>query len=132
MKYTLVLLALLWHAALFAQEPTNLQTMQPDGDYENIKVEKLTTDPLATCFVIWVKKSVKAHYHVTHTENLYVLEGTGVMQLGDREIEIGPGSFVTIPKGTVHSVVVTSEQPLKVLSVQAPEFMGQDRHFIEE
>ena len=115
--------------SLFAQQ--SLMELQPSKEYENILVEKLTTDEYASCYVIWVKQAVKAHKHEHHTENLYIIEGTGEMLLGDKKIQIKSGDFVNIPQGEIHSVNVTSEIPLKVLSVQAPEFLGKDRIFID-
>ena len=71
------------------------------------------------------------HYHQDHAETVYILEGTGTMTLGEDTIQVKAGDFIYIPPGTHHSVVVTSEEPMKVLSVQAPEFKGVDRHFVE-
>jgi len=62
---------------------------------------------------------------------VYVLEGTGMMQLGDPTLVITSGSYINIPKNTVHSVKVTSDTPMKVLSIQSPKFTGKDRHFLE-
>ncbi len=125
--YTIILIAIC--QSLLAQQ--SLTDLQPSNEYENILVEKLTTDEYASCYVIWVKQEVKEHKHEHHTENLYIIDGTGKMLLGNKTIRVKAGDFVTIPYGTVHSVEVTSETPLKVMSVQAPEFLGKDRVFIE-
>lgn len=109
----------------------DLKGLTPDTDYDNIHVQQVGSDAHSTTFVIWVKEEVKPHYHKTHTETLYVIEGNGIMQLGDDGSRIGPGDLLIIPPNTVHSVEVTSDVPLKVLSVQAPEFHGKDRHFTE-
>ena len=52
---------------------------------------------------------------------------------GDKEkvFEIKKGDVVFIPKNTAHAVKSTGKQPLKVLSVQSPNFDGKDRIFIE-
>ncbi len=104
--------------------------MNYEGD-EAIHVEKLATDSLASTFMIWIKEGVKAHFHASHTEYVYVLEGEGSMMLGEEEVMIQPGQLIYIPVGTVHSAVVKAGSELKVLSVQTPEFKGQDRVFIE-
>ena len=128
MRIVLTILGILCLLNVKAQV-TNINEMQPPADLENIHVEKLASDSLSTSFVIWVKQQVKSHYHAFHTETLYVLEGTGVFNLGEKVINLGPGDFIEIPKGTYHSVYVTSSIPMKVLSVQAPEFHGKDRIF---
>lgn len=129
MRHLIHILLIISSFPAFSQ--TSLSEMQPSKDYDNILVEKLTTDERASCFVIWIKESVRPHKHEHHSENLYVIEGEAEMKLGEESILIKPGDYITIPQGTVHSVKVTSEVPLKVLSVQAPEFLGKDRVFVE-
>lgn len=129
MKQLLLVALFLQTISSYAQ--TNLEEIQPSSDYDNILVQKITTDQHASCFLIWIKDSVRAHKHEHHTENLYVISGNGHMKLNNNSIPISSGDFITIPQGTIHSVKVISENPLKVLSVQAPEFLGKDRVFIE-
>lgn len=128
MRILLTIFTFLLTQTIYAQV-INISEMQPPAEFENIHVEKLATDSLSTSFVIWVKQEVKSHYHAFHTETLYVLEGTGVFNLGEKVVNLAPGDFIEIPKGTFHSVFITSPTPMKVLSVQAPEFNGKDRIF---
>jgi len=130
MKQLIVFLICLAPALTFGQQ-VNLNEFKPTEDFDNVWVKKMSTDERASTFVIWVKKEVKLHKHEAHTENIYVLDGFATMTLGDQEIEIQPGDFITIPKGTPHAVVVTSRGPLKVISIQAPEFIGKDRILLE-
>lgn len=127
MKYFLLLLGITIGFTVHAQ--TNILQLQPDKAYDNISVQKLATDTNSTSFVIWVKNNVKSHKHAHHTETLYVLEGEADMKLGGEEVKLVPGIYLNIPANTFHSVKVTSQIPLKVLSVQAPEFLGEDRVF---
>lgn len=117
---------------LSAQQITNIADFQPELNYDNVHVYEIDSDPLASTYIIWVKHDVAEHYHAEHTEIVYVLEGTGVMTLGDLTRTIRPGDYVFIPKGTKHSVEVKSESPMKVLSVQTPQFDGSDRVKTEE
>lgn len=43
------------------------------------------------------------HVHYEQEEAFYVLEGTFTFQSGDTTIEARPGSFVWVPRGTVHT-----------------------------
>jgi len=132
--YRLVLAIILVTFALFgqAQEITNLIQEQPVDDFENIKVQKLGTTPQGTSFIIWVKENVKPHLHKHHTEVIYVVEGSAEMVIDGLARPIQKGDFIQIKPNTVHEVTrVTSTEPLKVLSVQAPEFFGDDRIFID-
>ena len=115
-----------------SQESVNLKEIKPNADFDNIHIKKVYTDQNSTSFVIWVEKSVRPHFHKVHTESLYVIEGTAEMKIGDKTLTIKEGDYFTVPENTIHSVVVTSKIPLKVLSLQAPEFLGEDRHFVED
>ena len=114
-----------------AQNPINSDTIGLKTISDNIYNRPLFTDSLASSFVIVIKKEVKAHKHLNHTEHVVVLAGTGQMKLGDKQFEIKKGDVLLIPKNTVHSVKTTSKDPLKVLSLHAPYFDGKDRIFID-
>jgi len=127
------LLALLFCTGILcAQHTYHIPSVQPaETSFENIHVLPLESDSLTSSFIIWVKSEVRAHYHRYHTEQVIVLEGEGIMQLGGKSLKVVAGDFITIPKNTVHSVQTTSEQPLKVLSIQSPRFTGEDRIFVD-
>ena len=115
-----------------AQTKESLNDIKPAKDYDNILPQKIAGDSLSTSFIIWIKKEVKAHKHIKHSETIYILEGTGTMKVGDKSFDVKAGDYLFIPMGTVHSLKVTSTTPAKVLSIQAPEFLGDDRVFVEE
>lgn len=118
---------------VFGQSYLHISDIQPNEEYENIHVKKIAEDSLQSVFIIWIKKGVKEHFHAMHSENIVVLEGEGMMSLGDELFLIKTGDYVNIPKGTPHSVTqVLSEKPLKVVSIQSPLFDGSDRIFIEQ
>lgn len=98
---------------------------------DNVYNKALFNDSLASSFVIVIKKGVKAHKHLQHSEHVAVLDGSGEMTLGEKKFEIKKGDVIFIPKNTVHAVKTTGKVPLKVLSVQSPNFDGKDRIFIE-
>jgi quercetin dioxygenase-like cupin family protein len=81
--------------------------------------------------VIFIKKEVKKHKHQFHTEHVYILEGEGEMLLGEKKLKVKKGDILFIPKNTIHSLKVTSKEPVKVLSIQSPYFDGKDRILIE-
>lgn len=130
-KYVYTLILLLCFQPTYAQQfETGKYT--PADDYDNVHVEKIYSDSAATSFIIHVKKEVVLHKHAEHTEQVYILEGTGKMRLGNEWILIKPGDYIVIPENTPHAVIVTSETPLKVLSIQTPIFDGTDRILITE
>jgi len=129
MKSFLFLISIIYSALVFSQEVTNLKDIQPHEEYENILVKKLDTDNNSTSFVIWIKKGVKSHKHETHSEIISVIKGEGVMTINKKSFDIKSGDYFRIPENTFHSLKVTSNNPMKVLSIQSPEFLGKDRVF---
>lgn len=128
-RFFLLLTCVVLSLTTKAQTPLNLLELQPDTTFDNIHVQPLASDSLVSSFVVWVKKEVWLHHHAFHTETLLILEGTGTMVVGDENVEVGPGDFLAIPKTTPHDLTVTSDTPLKALSIQAPKFQGKDRVF---
>lgn len=116
----------------FANTSIDLISITPPKTFENIHVQPLGTSETASEYLIFIKHGVKAHMHQTHTELVYVIEGEGVFRLDDTKQIIKSGDFIRINKGVIHSVIVTSETPLKVLSIQTPKFEGKDRVFIDK
>lgn len=105
----------------------NLFELQPDANLENIQVIKLGSDQHSSEFLIFIKQHVPLHFHTEHTETVMIISGEAQMVLGDKTMNVSAGDYIRIPAGTHHSVTVTSTAPLKVLSIQAPEFLGKDR-----
>lgn len=101
------------------------------GSKANV-VKALASDSLSSSFCILIPNEVKAHKHVWHSEQVYVIQGKGVMRLGDKNISIKSGDLIFIPKNTIHAVTSMGEVPLKVLSVQSPLFDGSDRVMVSE
>ena len=98
-------------------------------DYDNISITKLSTNSDATTFAIWIKKKVKIHKHINHTEHVYIKQGKGKFQLADSLYNVKTGDLIIVPKNTWHGVIVESKNPMKVISIQSPEFFGKDRVF---
>ena len=127
MKYILSFLLALGTISSFCQNYQSLDSVKAYGDYENIYLRKGYSDSLVSSFVIYIKKEVKEHKHATHSEHVYILDGTGEMTLDKKTFSVKKGDMIFIPKNTFHSLKVTSATPVKVLSVQAPLFDGKDR-----
>ena len=68
------------------------------------------------------------HVHEHEEEAFYVLDGTLDLYLGDDVVEVHPGSFCLVPRGTVHTFRSTSVTPARVLVVLSPP--GFERFFV--
>lgn len=67
------------------------------------------------------------HTHAAEDETWVVLEGTLRFRLGDEEAQAPPGSFVFVPRGTVHAFQNVSEAPARILVSFSPA--GMERFF---
>lgn len=131
MKTIYTFLILILSLSIQAQTWQNADTVTCPKEVENIYVRPLYSDSLSSSYVIFIKKEVKLHKHISHSEHVVVLNGTGDMVLGDKIFPIKKGDVIFIPKNTPHSVVTTSKKPLKVISIQSPQFYGEDRVMLE-
>lgn len=131
MKKIITLFLLTFSLTCFSQGVTSSDTINaPTADRNYVKA--LYSDSLSSSFIIVIPKEVKLHYHVFHTEQVVVISGEADMILGEQKIHIKAGDVVFIPKGTRHAVMVTSAEPLKVISIQAPQFDGSDRVLLDK
>ncbi|MFK7799719.1 MAG: cupin domain-containing protein [Aureispira sp.] len=133
MRLLVVLLFTTFCLSLQAQILTqSTAELAPIEAYANIKAVTLHDDENTTVFMISIKKSVRRHLHEYHTEVVTVLAGRGKMFLAGEYLDIRKGDQIIIPPNTPHGVVTTGGQPLQVMSVQTPQFLGYDRVFLPE
>jgi mannose-6-phosphate isomerase-like protein (cupin superfamily) len=64
--------------------------------------------------------NVGKHMHPNTNEIQYILEGTGTIWLGDKQVKVGPGDLVIIPKGTAHGGTKPDGRPLKAIAIKTP------------
>jgi len=60
------------------------------------------------------------HLHSNANEMQYVLEGTGTIWLGDKEVQVKPGDLVIIPKGTPHGGTKVTGRTIKAIAIKSP------------
>jgi quercetin dioxygenase-like cupin family protein len=69
----------------------------------------------------------RPHIHRHHDETFYVLEGELTVRVETRKITAPTGSFVVVPRGTVHQPSNPGTEPTRVLIIFSPA--GMD-HFL--
>ncbi|MCP3696193.1 MAG: cupin domain-containing protein [Planctomycetaceae bacterium] len=69
------------------------------------------------------------HIHNAEDESFYVLEGGMILQVGDRRINATAGSFVFVPRGTIHTFARAGQQPARFLVTYSPAGF---EHFFDE
>jgi mannose-6-phosphate isomerase-like protein (cupin superfamily) len=60
------------------------------------------------------------HRHETLHDMFYVLDGTLTVRLGDETAEAGPGTFVCVPPGVVHTFANPGDEPVRFLNFNTP------------
>ena len=67
-----------------------------------------------------------AHSHDGYEETVYGLEGTVTWTLEGRQVEVGPGEALCIPRGAVHRFDNDHDVDAKVLAIVTPGILGPD------
>jgi mannose-6-phosphate isomerase-like protein (cupin superfamily) len=66
------------------------------------------------------------HHHPRTEEIYYILEGQGLMQVGDETRAIGPGDAIAIPPGATHQIRNAGSVVLKFLCCCVPAYEDED------
>ena len=86
----------------------------------------------ASTHIVQVRRLEPMHIHKEHDVMAIVLRGKGTLTLGDRRLEVSPGSLISIPRGVPHSFRNKSSQPAVVYAMFTPAYDGKDRVLVEE
>jgi quercetin dioxygenase-like cupin family protein len=60
------------------------------------------------------------HVHDNQDETIYVLSGSYELWAGEDRLTLMPGSVAFVPRGTVHSLTVSGEEPARCLAIFDP------------
>jgi quercetin dioxygenase-like cupin family protein len=64
------------------------------------------------------------HSHEAFDETIYGLSGVMTWMLDGKEIRVGPGDVLFIPRGHVHGFTNTGSEPVRELSAITPGLLG--------
>jgi quercetin dioxygenase-like cupin family protein len=67
-----------------------------------------------------------AHSHETFDETVFGLSGVLTWMLDDRQVRVGPGDVLFIPRGHVHQFVNLDAQDARQLSAITPGLLGPE------
>ena len=79
-----------------------------------------TEDAMVTVITLTPGQSIKRHITPVDVA-FYVLDGTGVVEVGDEKLEVTKGTLVESPRDIVHCWYNESSNPLSFLIVKAPK-----------
>ena len=65
------------------------------------------------------KTAFPFHYHCGIEEAIYIIEGNGTLRIGDEQVQVRAGDFMSFPVGpqNAHQLLNTSDQPLRYLCI---------------
>jgi quercetin dioxygenase-like cupin family protein len=100
---------------------------------EKIQRIKVAEDNTLTVLVLRLVggAEVKAHFHKTHDETVYVIKGTGRMLVNDKWVDIKPGTLHFNPMGKVHHTINTGNETAVVISIYTPAMKEPDFNFVQ-
>ena len=75
--------------------------------------------------------NVGKHMHPNTNEIQFILDGTGTIWLGDKEVKVKPGDLVVIPKGTPHGGTIVTSGPVKAIAIKIPPQPRDDVVFVD-
>ena len=79
-----------------------------------------TDEAMITVITLEPGQSLKRHITPVSVA-FYVLEGTGIVEIGDEKMEVTKDTLVESPKDIVHCWYNESSNPLKFMIVKAPK-----------
>ena len=75
--------------------------------------------------------NVPKHMHPNTNEMQFVLEGTGTVWLGDKEVTVKPGDLIVIPKGTPHGGTKPNGRAIKAIAIKTPPQAPDDTKLLD-
>ena len=70
------------------------------------------------------------HKHLLTEEIYHIMDGKGLMRLGDELFEVNSGDSICIVPGTVHNIKNIGDVPLKILCSCSPPYSDSDTDLV--
>jgi quercetin dioxygenase-like cupin family protein len=101
------------------------------GDDPDVKASRRSTGGSLTLIESRTDGGAPLHVHSREDEAMYVLEGLIWARCGDDRFEMGPHSFVFLPRGVPHEWDVVGDEAV-VLLITAPAGLEEFLHEFHE
>jgi mannose-6-phosphate isomerase-like protein (cupin superfamily) len=90
----------------------NVEFLAESADTERFNLSIVTKTPRS--------RGPEMHTHENEDDSFYVLDGEFVFEIEDERVTAGPGTFVLVPPGVLHTFANESDEPARMLNVHAP------------
>lgn len=105
-----------------------LSEAEPRENPHGVDVRKLYDTEDAQAMHITLAPGEALKRHITPVDVFfYVLEGTGVVEIGEEKRTVSADTLIESPKHVVHCWYNESDAPVRVLVVKAPRPTGKTR-----
>ena len=99
------------------------ENYRPWGFYEVLSDEP---DHKLKRITVYPGKRLSLQRHRRRSEHWYIVQGSGVVTLDDKEIKIEGGEAVDIPKGAAHRIMNPTKNNMIFVEVQRGDYFGED------
>lgn len=93
------------HGVLERQDIAQLLKDQPLAAGENIRVLPLQKTGRSAQFLVQIRDREPLHYHADSDITVFMLHGSGRIQIGERARPARAGDVIHIPRGAVHAYI---------------------------
>lgn len=76
--------------------------------------------------VVYPGKRLSLQRHRQRSEHWFILQGHGVVTLGNSTLHLQPGGSVDIPQGSLHRIENGGDENLVFIEVQTGSYLGED------
>lgn len=88
----------------------------------HVDIRKLFESDNVSVLEIKLNHGQEVKKHTAPVETFfYVIEGQGVISVGDEEVHASPDMLVVSPQGMEHGIINEGDEPMRFLVVKAPK-----------
>ncbi len=103
-----------------------MKDVEPGQNVHGVETRKFHDDEHAQAVHITLKPGEKLKRHITPVDVFfYVLEGTGIAEIGQEKQKVGKDTYIYSPAGILHCWYNESSEMLRVLVVKTPKPVGK-------
>jgi len=96
-----------------------------------VKSQKLHSSEHVSLMLITLQPGEKLRQHITPVDVLFlVLEGTGIVEIGDEKKEVTKDTLIDSPKGIIHCWYNEGNKTLRILVIKTP-FPKESTKFLD-
>jgi quercetin dioxygenase-like cupin family protein len=104
---------------------------QPLAPGENIKAIPLVRNERVAQLLVQVRDREPLHYHADSDLSVFLLRGSGRMQIGGETRAVRAGDVLHIPRGVPHAYINTGPEPGVAFVVMSPPPGPADRVLVD-